>query len=191
MLIESTNPKTVRVPHQAKWVSFRESRGCDDGLLWIFTDGSSLGGYGAVIVHPNQTATKVRGHAPTTSTRNVGAELNGLLLGLEAAPMGSRLAIVSDYLGVAAWMSRNWKIKDSEVREKIERARAIVTERNLTIERMIHHAGHQKDGSDFTRWNGVADLLAGGTETEGIVPLRSVVDRLADVSSALTGDTES
>lgn len=167
VIIESTNASTVKVPHQAKWVSLREDRETTaDGLVWIFTDGSSLGGYGAVVI-VDGTVTKFRGHQKPTSTRNVGAELNGMILGLEHAPKGSQVAIVSDYLGVAAWLSNNWRIKDEEVRAKIRRARKIARERTLTFARLIHHKGHQKDDSAFTRWNHLADRLAAGEVEPG------------------------
>ncbi len=161
MIIESTNLGTVAVPHQAKWVSLRESRETTPDLVWIFTDGSSKGGYGAVVIADGEV-TKLKGHADPTSTRNVGAELNGMLLGLENVPMGSRVAIVSDYLGVAAWLSGNWRIKDDEVRRKISRAHEIARERGIVFARLVHHRGHQKDDSAFTRWNNLADRLASG-----------------------------
>lgn len=178
MPVYTTNLKTARVPHQAKWITFRESRTCasdavtalgevvNGPTLWIFTDGSSKGGYGAVIVEPGKRVLKLAGYQKMTSTRNVGAELNGFQLGIENAPRGSRVMVVSDYLGIAAWMTRNWKIKDSEVRGKIGRCRAIVQDRELDVT-YCHHAGHQKDASDFTRWNALADELCDGREQPG------------------------
>ena len=166
MIIESTNPSTVKVPHQAKWVRFRENREPTEALVWIFTDGSivdkgTMGGYGAVVLHEGEERS-YSGKEALTSTRNVGSELNGLLMGLRNVPEGSELAIVSDYLGIAAWLSGNWKIKDSEVRRKINEAKKIANERNLTFARLIHHKGHQKDDSAFTRLNHRADRLAAG-----------------------------
>ena len=180
MTVYSTNPKTVRVPHQAKWVTLLEDRRCLAEKLYVFTDGSSLGGYGAVIVTRDR-ATKLAGHQAVTSTRNVGAELNGFLLGLENAPPNSEIVVVSDYLGVAAWMTGHWKIKDSEVRAKIERAMAIAEERDLLLS-FIHHAGHQRDDSAFTWWNSVADRLCDGREEPGEIDLLSAVERLGELT---------
>ena len=88
------------------------------------------------------------------------AELNGFLLGLEHVSFNSAIAVVSDYLGVAAWISGNWGMKDEEVKLKIKKAHNLINIKNLTIDRMIHHAGHQKDKSHFTRFNNMADVLA-------------------------------
>ena len=158
-LVESTNPPTVKIPHQARWIELRNSRSCDDDRVWIFTDGSSLGGYGAVILRPGLPRIELNEFEEPTTTKNVGAELNGLLLGLRNTMRDERVVIVSDYLGVAAWMTGNWKIKDDEVRHKIREARRIVQSRGLDVD-FIHHAGHQKDDSEFTKWNTVADRLA-------------------------------
>ena len=158
-LVESTNPKTVRVAHQAKWINYRGARFVHPRRTWIFTDGSSLGGFGAVVLRENEPALELKDFAEPTSTKNVGAELNGFLLGLHEAREGEKLIVVSDYLGIAAWMTGNWKIKDPEVYNKIQEARGIVLSRGLDVD-FIHHGGHQKDASDFTRWNSRADVLA-------------------------------
>jgi ribonuclease HI len=185
---ETTCPKSARVPHQAKWLRFRSSTNilsesivdqlartvrADEDVAWIFADGSSNGGYGAAIVYPRQRAELRRDYTEPTKTRNVGAELNAVLLGLREVDAGKRVAVVCDYLGFVAWYSGNWRIKDPEVREKIEEARRIVEERGLTIERLVHHRGHQKDESDFTKWNNYADRLAslGGEEKPGTILL--------------------
>lgn len=158
---ESTQPSTATGKY-AKWVSYRPSRTTDPDMTWIFTDGSTTGRHAAVIVHKGGgVIQRLTGNARRTKTRNVGAELNGMLLGLEHAPRGERVTVVSDYLGIAAWMTGNWKINDREVREKIARAKAIVEERSLTVA-FVHHAGHQTDSSDFTRYNCEADALCSG-----------------------------
>lgn len=158
---ESTSEKTCKIPHQAKWIAFRESRACHVNgvpLTYAFTDGSSLGGFGCIIVRPQEQESLSRWKKPDAS-RNVGAELEGFLLALNYAREGENLLVVSDYLGVAAWMTGNWKIRREEVRWRIELARQIIEEKGLTV-RYCHHAGHQSDDSDFTRYNTVADRLA-------------------------------
>ena len=170
--VESTSKKTCSVPHQAKWVSFRESRSCfqtaidqlgelaedREQLTYAFTDGSSLGGFGCVLVRPQDQESLSRWKKPDAS-RNVGAELEGFLLALDYAREGENLLIVSDYLGVAAWMTGNWKIKKEEVRWRIEKAKQIIEDKALMV-RYCHHGGHQSDDSDFTRYNTLADRLA-------------------------------
>ena len=172
LICETTDRASALVPHQAKWLVYRAARQPgsmsivdqlartirpDDKVAWIFADGSSNGGYGAVIVYPGKLAVKVQGHQVPTKTRNVGAELNAVLLGLRNVEEGWRVAVVCDYMGFPAWYSGNWKIKDPEVRDKITEARTIERERKLLVERVVHHRGHQKDDSEFTRWNHVAD----------------------------------
>jgi len=157
--VYSTWPKTVAVPHQGKWVSFLEDKSLQRGRLYAFTDGSSNGGYGAVLVESNGSIECVSGWKEPTSTRNVGAELNALILALEAAPNGREVFIVSDYLGIAAWMTGNWSIKDQEVQATITRAKELVDQKDLDVT-FCHHKGHQRDNSAFTTWNSKADELA-------------------------------
>jgi ribonuclease HI len=173
-LAQSTNPKTVAVKHQAKWVSFRTDRSCSGDRIYVFTDGSSLGGFAAVFVFPDGHVRRQAAWVEPTGTRNVGAEMNGLLLGLKNAPLGAKICVVSDYLGCAAWLTGAWKIKDVEVRDKVNRALGIIEGRDLDVV-YCHHGGHQKDPSDFTRWNSEADRLA----TQGFV---SAVELLGDVA---------
>lgn len=157
-LVESTSESVATVPHQAKWIKFRNDRNCDSNRTFIFTDGSSNGGYSAVIVRGGIYQSRSGWNNPT-STRNVGAELNGMLLGLQALNVSESVTIVSDYIGIAAWMSGNWKIKDPEVKNKINEAKTMIRTLSLDVD-YIHHAGHQSDTSEFTKWNSLADRLA-------------------------------
>jgi len=153
----------VAVKHQGKWVRFRQSRECSADRVWIFTDGGVKGktaGFGAVIVEGTD-AQFLQGRVPLTSTRNVGAELNGFLLGLRNVREGAEVTVVSDYLGIAAWMTGNWQIKDGEVRNAVSEAKQLIADKGLLVS-FCHHKGHQKDESDFTKWNNYADRLAGG-----------------------------
>jgi len=183
---ETTCPKSARVPHQAKWIRYRSSANLrsnavvdqlartlrkDESVAWIFADGSSKGGYGAAVVYGDRVDL-LAGFTEPTRTRNVGAELNGVLLGLRNVEKGSTIAVVCDYMGFVAWYSGNWRIKDPEVREKIQEARQIIKDRELVLERLVHHRGHQEDDSDFTKWNNFADRLAGGEEQPRTIPRR-------------------
>ncbi len=159
--VQSTQPSTCAVPHQAKWISLLESRACEEGVTYAFTDGSSNGGFGCVIVRSGETECHSDFKKPDKS-RNVGAELEGFLLALRSVRFGETVTIVSDYLGAAAWMTGNWKIKDPLVRSRIDEAKRIIEELSLTV-RYVHHGGHQRDRSDFTCYNELADKLASRT----------------------------
>ena len=102
------------------------------------------------------------------SIANVGAELNGLLLGLEAAEPDSSVTVVHDYMGVGAWLTGGWEVRVPSVRQRVDAAMKLIEKKNLDI-RFIHHGGHQKDHSDFTRWNCVADKLCGDKQACDIV----------------------
>ncbi len=164
-LVESTHPGTIKPAHQARWIRLRKSRGCDEDRTWIFTDGSSLGGFAAVILRGEEMLTSADWKEPTP-TKNIAAELNALVLGLREAKQGESVTIVSDYLGVAAWMTSNWKIKDQEVARIIKTAKTIVENLELDV-RYIHHGSHQTDNSDFTRMNNLVDKLAGEMNKRG------------------------
>lgn len=170
-VVESTDPKQAAISHQRSWVRHRKSREIEGTGTWVFTDGSSLGTYGAVIVNPDGSTKKLSGKAPVTSTRNVGAELNGAILGLSNVEPDTSVVIVFDYMGVGAWLTWNWKIKDPEVDRKIDQLRLIIKTKRLTMH-YIHHRGHQTDGSAFSKWNGVADRLA----SDNVVDLVSTID---------------
>lgn len=165
ILVESTHPGTVKPAHQARWIRLRKSRGCDEDRTWIFTDGSSLGGFAAVILRGEEMLTVSDWRKPTP-TKNIAAELNALVLGLREAQRGEKITVVSDYLGVAAWMTSNWKMKDQEVRTIVESAKDIVKSLELDV-RYIHHGSHQTDDSDFTKMNNLVDKLAGEMNKRG------------------------
>lgn len=141
------------------WLKFQERRSCDDGRWHIFTDGSSKGSYAAVIVNPaGVVANKLVEWRPPTHTRNIGGEWNGLLLGLRASPRGGRVAIVTDLLWVHAQLIGVRQTIEPETQAQLAVAHRLVHELGLDVI-LIHHDGHQKDESDYTRWNTLADSL--------------------------------
>jgi ribonuclease HI len=182
--VHTTSKKTIGVPHQARWLTFQEDRRCHPKKVYVFTDGS-IGGFGAVVV-TEVKAIRYAGVAQLTGTRNVGSEMNGLLLGLANAPKRSNVVVVSDYLGVAAWMTGNWKIKNDEVRDQVKRAKLLIIKSQLKVS-YCHHAGHQGDDSDFTRWNAEADRLADGRVKPGEEFLLSAVDMIARLTDETAG----
>ncbi len=161
--VYSTNPPTVKVPHQARWITFRESRECAEALF-VFTDGSSLGGFAAILVENGEFLDGWQAWKKPTPTRNVAAELNGVLLGLsKLPPWAHEVVVVTDYLGPAAWLTRNWKIKKDEVRDKIAAIQEVIDVLCLAVT-FVHHKGHQRpDESDFSYWNTMADAYASRT----------------------------
>jgi len=157
-IVESTCPKTSGNQKKYPFVRFRESRTVDDSAFFVFTDGSSLGAYAAVIARGAEIVT-VGGFSPPTHTRNVGAELRGAKLGLEHVPDGARVVLVFDYLGVGAWMTGNWQARDVEVQEITGQIRSIIKTKCLDVV-FVHHRGHQKPRDEldlFTRYNAAAD----------------------------------
>jgi len=155
ILLESTARKTAR---GNKWCSFRASRRVNSSVVHIFTDGSSTGWYGAVVLIDGVKVRRASAWEEAGPMRNVAAELRALVLGLQFAPRGRECVVVFDYLGVGAWMVGAWNMKNPGVREIIGRAREVIRTRQLTCS-YVHHGGHQTDDSDYTYWNGVADAL--------------------------------
>jgi hypothetical protein len=127
------------------WLRLLRERRCLEGL-YMFTDGSTLGSYAAVLVNPAtgrvEEAARWR---PPTKTRNVGAEWDGLVLGLELLPVRARATMVVDLLWIHAQLIGVRRTVHAEIIEK---------ELGLVL---VHHDGHQADASDFTRGNARAD----------------------------------
>ncbi len=134
----------------------------NEGTVYIFTDGASTGHYSAVIAHRGGEPIPFAGYAEPTSTRNVGAELNGALLGLTKVldkHCAKPVVVVSDYIGIACWLTGNWKVKDPEVRSIVQRILDVARTKGINNLNFVHHRGHQTDKSDFTRLNCLADRL--------------------------------
>jgi len=157
VLMETTNWRTAQIPTNRKWLLYREARDTKQGL-YLFTDGSSSGAHAAILVRDGVCSTYRVQHYPMTATRNVGAEMNALLLGLTLLPTGAVATVVSDYRGVGAWCVGAWQAKKSEVQDQLRTALAQIQERQLILS-FVHHAGHQKDATDFSKWNGQADQM--------------------------------
>jgi hypothetical protein len=160
--LETTSPKAAAVRYKTDWLRLRKEQEIEKGRTWIFTDGSSSGWFAAVIIDLKSMRIR-RGAAklPPVSA-NIGPELCGLILGLELAPDHSPVTVVHDYVGVGAWAIGVWKCDPEREKPKLRflvaRIRKIIRRRKLDIH-FIHHGGHQKDDSDFTRWNNEADEL--------------------------------
>lgn len=168
--IETTKQSSAEHPGRRGWIRFRESRICTPDRLWIFTDGSTSGWHAAKIVRPGVDVRSLARLIPMTPTRNVGAELNGVLLGLKNAPDGAKVTLVTDFLNGPAWITGAYKINGEEIAEKIARAKQLIEGSRLSIS-FCHHGGHQKDHSHFTHFNcGVDELCSSQTSVDYVTP---------------------
>ena len=162
--IQTTSKKAAAVQYKRNWLRHCEPFDLVPGYTWIFTDGSTTGWHAAVLILPGLSIHKLAAHEKPTSTRNVGAEMNGLILGLKHAQPGIPVWVVHDYVGVGAWITGGWEVKSFEMQEKIREIEKIIDERDLNLN-FMHHGGHQKDKSDFTTFNNLADSLCSGKKT--------------------------
>jgi hypothetical protein len=163
--METTDLKTFK-NYDPSWLKFRQDRHMTPDRLWLSVDGATSGWHAAVIFVPNQYYRLLCKFAPFHPTRNIAAELNALLLGLENTPSNSKVTVIQDFIGCASWTIGAWNINSEAVLERVTKACKLIEEKNLDIN-FVHHAGHQnkkkKDrpvcNSDFTYWNVVADEL--------------------------------
>lgn len=158
--VASTNRPTSLSAQYIGWVKRRDSREMSNGgVVWVFTDGSSTGSCAAVVLDGDKLEEHVR-HAPKPPTWNVGAELGGVLLGVRHAPRGRSVVVVADYIGSAGYLTGRWRIRDLDTLRRVVVIASLIESRGLVVS-FVHHKGHQRDPSDFTRWNTRADELCG------------------------------
>lgn len=155
--VETTSERSAAMKGRP-WLRFRSERSCRQGLH-VFTDGSTLGSYAAVLVDPatGRVEEASRWREPTP-TRNIGAEWDGFLLGLELLTEKTRATVVVDLLWIHAQLIGVRRTIDAEILTKLGKARRLIDEKELELV-LVHHDGHQRDASDFTRWNARADAL--------------------------------
>lgn len=164
--MESTDAKAASVQYKTNWLRFRHDRSITPDRLWMFTDGSTSGWHAAILVDTSGSVKEYARFIKMTSNRNVGAELNGLLLGLEKIEEYKTVTVVHDYVGVGAWTIGAWEAKKPEVIEAIAMIRKLIYDKKLEIT-FIHHGGHQDKikgtrpicHSDFTIYNCKVDKL--------------------------------
>lgn len=147
------------------WLRYRAGRDCVEPRIYAFTDGSSRGSYAAVLVHPGGSSEQQVHWREPTKTRNVGAEWDAFVLGLEMSPKAARLTSVVDLLWIHAQLIGVRDTIEPEIVQKLERAKRLIETRELDLV-LVHHDGHQKDASDFTKWNAVADRLCSSMADE-------------------------
>jgi len=167
--VSTTSKKAAAVKYKKNWLRYSESPAeLLPGYTWIFTDGSTTGWHAAVLILPHLSIHKIAAHSQPTPTRNVGAEMNGLILGLKHAQPGIPVWVVHDYVGVGAWITGGWEVKSPEVQDQIREVMKIIDERDLTLN-FFHHGGHQRDDSQFTKFNNLADALCSGKKAISLV----------------------
>lgn len=163
-IVETTSAKAAAVKYKKRWLKYRADRRIDRESIWMFIDGSSTGWHAAVILDPfTKKITRIAEHGDPKS-RNIGPELWSLLIGLKAVDPTKPLVVVHDYIGTGAWLAGAWKIKSVNVRAAVDDIEAVIEAREFTSIKFIHHGGHQKDHTDFTRWNEEADQLCNNQE---------------------------
>ena len=167
---------TVRATHEreagarGRAVGFKADREIDAPGTWMFTDGSSKGWQSLVVLRPGQDP-RLLAREARTETRNVGAEVAGLVSALEAVLPGERVTIVSDFLWSIYYVLGWYRVENALLREQVEAARALLADRRPASVRFIHVKGHERDDSALGRWNDVADrLCALGAAVDVTVP---------------------
>ena len=174
---------TVRATHEreaarGRPVGFKADREIDaPDDTWMFTDGGSKGWQALVVLRPGQEAHLVA-RAARTETRNVGAEVAGLVSALEAVRPGERVAVVSDFLWSIYYVLGWYRVENALLREQVAAARALLDERRPAALRFIHVKGHERDDSALGRWNDVADRLCTlGLPVDRRLPLAALETR--------------
>jgi hypothetical protein len=124
----------------------------------MFTDGSGTGWHGLVVLRRDQPPRLVA-RGIRMAMKNVGAEMNALLMALEAIVPGERVAIVADFLWSVYYVLGWWNVNHPALIEQVVAARALLETRRPASLRFIHVKGHRNDGSGFGRWNKIADQL--------------------------------
>jgi hypothetical protein len=151
-------------------VGFKPDREIDSADTWMFTDGGSKGWHALVVLRPGHDPRLVA-RAVRSETRNVGAEVAGLVSAFEATLPGERVTIVSDFLWSIYYVLGWYQVESPLLREQVAAARALVAERRPASVRFIHVKGHVRDDSALGRWNDVADrLCALGVAVDRTVP---------------------
>src|SRR4051794_14326635 len=130
--VETTVPETFARESQQRRraVALKADRELDSADTWMFSDGGSKGWYGLVVLRPGEDARVMAGEVRTDS-RNVGAEMGGLLKAIELTASDERVVVVSDFLWSIYYVLGWYDIKNELIREQVLAARAHLAERRL------------------------------------------------------------
>lgn len=169
--VETNAPDTyARESGLRRRVGYRASRSIDRASTWMFTDGSGSGWHGLVVLRPGLPPRLVARHVDMPM-KNVGAEMNALLLALDVCAAGEHVTVVSDYLWNIYYVLGWYDAKATALADQVRAARQTMSARRPAHLRYIHTRGHRVDGTDFGFWNDVADRLC-----DARVPLDAEVD---------------
>lgn len=159
-VVESNAPDTHARESKTFPVGYRASRSIDRDHTWMFTDGSGSGWHAAAVIRPGR-AVRLIARQTKMAMSNVGAEMNGLLLALNAIEPGESVTVVSDYLWDIHYVLGWRNVLHPALVEQVDRARELLVARRPGFFRYIHTRGHRRDGTEFGFWNDVADKLCG------------------------------
>lgn len=165
--VQTTWSKTAKATQYAGHVRFRPDQHIvwDHDRVWCFTDGATRGSYAAAVItraHDGalpvvQRFARYVGRAALPQA-NVTAEIMGVALGLKQVPEGSRVNVVSDYVGTGCWLAGKWRIKHADALLRLRLIVKLIRSKDLDVT-FIHHKGHQENETEFTRYNNLADRL--------------------------------
>jgi hypothetical protein len=158
-IVETTSLNATKPAHTKKWLKYRTGRHIDTKSVWMFIDGSSSGWHAAVILDPFGKRKIELARFKKPKSANIGPELLSCLIGLEAVDPTKPLTVVHDYIGTGAWLVKAWKIRSPNVQEAVDLIEATITRRDFISIRFIHTGGHQKNDTEFGRYNNRADEL--------------------------------
>lgn len=157
--VSTTQEKTANAQQYRRWLKLhKRTNTYGEDRVWVFSDGSSTGSFACVILVPGEEPVRMVRHLAQPANRNVGCEIMGVAMGLKHCPDGVDVTVVSDFLGTACWLNCYWKLADAAAVPRLGVVAHLIQAKQLTV-RFIHHKGHQKDASDFTRWNNECDRL--------------------------------
>lgn len=139
-------------------IVLKPDRELDAEETWMFPDGSSTGWHALVVLRKGQDP-RLIAREIIMDTKNVGAEMSGLLMALEHLIPGERVAIVADFLWSIYYVLGWRNVRHPALQEQVAAARALLDARRPASLRYIHIRGHERDASAFGRWNHVADRL--------------------------------
>jgi hypothetical protein len=170
-------------------VAFKPDREFDAADTWMFTDGASKGWHALVVLRPDHDARLVAREVET-DTRNVGAEMGGLVAALGAVLPGERVAIVSDFLWSIYYVLGWHRVENARLLQQVAAARALLEARRPASLRFIHVKGHLRDATALGHWNEVSDRLCSlGRPVDAVVPRANLgaPGSRPDVLAALRG----
>ncbi|EYF05146.1 ribonuclease HI [Chondromyces apiculatus] len=158
--VETTERKTYdrEAGERKRAVGFKPDRTIDSDETWMFTDGSGSGWHGLVVLRQGEDSRLVARDA-RIPMKNVGAEMNALLLALEAIRPGERVVVVADFLWNVYYLLGWYKVNHPTLQEQVAKAHALLDACRPASLRYVHIRGHAKDSSPLGHWNHIADRL--------------------------------